>query len=410
MPRLRPLPLRLIDEHWTDRVPAPAAETLSPAERQAHVAANPLSYLGVTRALDEGSDDPATVAGTLTASRDHLDVLLDRGAFGPVRRPAVYLYRLTIGDHAQTGIVAGLPIEAYDRGEVAIHEQVKTVRAGYLADHREAVRVESSPISVAHPPDRDLASQVDHLATEAEPVVDFTADDGLRQTVWAVDDAAGAELLDRLADHRLYLIDGHHRAAAASIGAERSAGRDGDILTVVFAADRLHNSAFHRSLNGVDVEALITTIGRRYPIRPATSADDLADRRPGELALVAGGTPLVVTVASDGVGLAEDDRAGVDGLGGLDGLDPVLLQRRILEPLLGIDETVPTPRLTYRIGDGDRADIETLDVADDAAVWVMRPVPVATILTTADAGRVMPPKSTCFLPKVRSGVFLRHLP
>lgn len=411
MAELRPVPLRLVSAGWTDRVPAPAAETLTPAQRQRYVDDHPFSYLGVTRALDdERSPDPDDVDGALAASRASLDELLDAEAFSDVGPPRLHLYRLASGGRAQIGIVGVVPVAAHDRGDIRIHERVKGARARYLAEHRLTVGVESSPIALAHRPDPAIDDLVAAAIDEADPALDFVASDGLHQQVWPVDASLGGELVAALAHHYLYLIDGHHRAAAASLA--RSAGdggdgTDGSLLAMVVSTDQLHNAAFHRCLATADPGELLANVGDALPARPASDLDDVVARGAGELALLADDQWYVVTTGGPdppgGGGRSSEDPSL------LAGLDAPLLQSRVLEPLLGIDETVPTASLTYRIGDGDRADLARLGRSGCPVVWAMRPVPVDTVLAVSDAGGVMPPKSTCFLPKVRSGLFLRHL-
>jgi uncharacterized protein (DUF1015 family) len=403
--RLEPVAARLISPEWVQRVPSPAHDSLSPEARRRHVALNPDSYLTVTRAPDDlPTGTRWDLREVLASSQASLDRLLDAGAFGELGAPALYLYRLTLGDHSQTGIVGLVATEDYDRGVIRVHERHVDARAQLLADHLAALQVQSSPIALAHRPHGTVTAVVSQATASTAPLLDFRSSDGLRQQLWLLEDrAAAGRLRDALADVPLYLIDGHHRAAAMSRyrAASGSPGAEW-MLGALFADDQLQNQAFHRHLHGIDLARLLAELGRRYVVRHVAPVSDVAGRRPDELALLAGSRWHLLRLPYPA------RPASARAL--LNLLDPTRLQHHVLGPLLGIDGSAgPGANLTYLPGLGDEADLVRLAGAGRDGVWVMRPVPVATLLAVADAGLVMPPKSTYFVPKVRAGVFLRHL-
>ncbi|MDH3681775.1 MAG: DUF1015 domain-containing protein, partial [Acidimicrobiia bacterium] len=373
--------------------------------RRRYLAKHPDSYLSVTRAPeDQPPGEQWNAAEELSASRAALHALVDAGAFSPMGPPRLYLYRLSMPGHSQVGIVGGIAIDDYDSGLVRVHEQVRTGRVEHLTTQLDGLGVQSSPIALAHRDAQEITSVVERLL-DATPAVVIADDSGLSQQVWAVDDDAAGLLCAALADQALYLVDGHHRAAAASLHFAHSRPGNGAVmLGATFPANQLRTEAFHRVLTDVDSGELLERLRTRCTVRPAASVDAVVARSPHELALLTGGRWWLV-----GLALAGEATTTV---GPLDRLDPVRLQQHVLAPLLDIEPSSASDVLDYRPGLGDRDDVAAIEAAMSdrrCAIWVMRPVPVDALIDISDAGLVMPPKSTCFVPKVRSGVFLRSL-
>lgn len=404
MTNLIPTSLRLVHPDWAARVPAPAHDSLTAVQRRRYIEENPDSYLLVTRAPEDVADGQDwDVARAVAASRGSLARLLERGAFREPGPAAFYLYRLSNSAHTQVGIVCGVDVDDYDQGRVKIHEQIREARSEHLATHLEGLRVQSSPIALAHRPNETIADLIASRMAARPPDVDFTASDGLHQQVWTIDDESGIEAIrGELAGVDLYLIDGHHRAAAASAHRKRSQhGGAESMLCAVFSSTDIRNEAFHRCLLAVDPDAHLEQLQSTFAVREAPTVDAVLARGADELALRMQGRWLLVTVPGGG---ADHSPTTL-----LKNLDPVRLQEQILGPFLSIDSSSPSSTLLYRHGMADRADLEVLSSAVEPAVWVMRPVPITTLMAASDAGLIMPPKSTYFLPKVRSGVFLRSL-
>ncbi len=402
MADLAPVPVRLVAPGWERRVPAPAHDALDPAARRRYLDEHPDSYLTVTRSPDDLEPGEVWNADeALAASRAALQGLLDRQAFTAPRAPALYLYRLTEGGHRQLGIVGGVSVDDYDDGAVRIHERVKPERAGHLADQLGELRVQSSPITLAHRPCGQVTDTIATVAEVEAPILDVTSADGLQQEVWRVDDPdVISRIRSTLVDETFYLIDGHHRAAAASTyRAARDAGHVRSphlMLCAVFPTDELKIEAFHRWLPRVDPGWLLAELRAVTAVRIADGVDAVLHRDDDELALWAAGGWHLVTAppAADGP---------------IDGLDTVRLDRRILAPLIGIDQSNPGDDLAHLHGMADRADLQRVESVPTGVVWAMRPVRMDALLAVSDAGLTMPPKSTYFVPKVRSGVFLRSL-
>jgi len=415
--RIEPTIARLIRPGWARRVPSPAHDLLAPDDRRRYVAGNPDSFLTVTRGPEDVA--PGEVwdsARAVAESRRSLERLLVAGAWtDPPPRPALFLYRLSmeggaVGEpHAQVGIVGNLSVDDYEQGVIRVHEQVHEHRTRHLADHLAGLRIQSSPVALAHRADPALSALVAGITAGRAPELDFTSPDGLRQQIWRVDEP---ELIrsvqDALAAMPLYVIDGHHRSAAAA--AHRRTHPESEaahwLFGAVFAADELRNEPFHRVVHGIDPDELVALVGRSFPVWAVAPHDvtaEVAGRRPEEVALLTGGRWYLVDL-----GPLPDAGEGSDGADVLAGLDVVRLEERVLRPLLGITTASPAGRISYRVADASHGGLEVWRTDADEALWLMRPVPMEAVLDAADAGVAMPPKSTFFQPKARSGVFLRE--
>lgn len=400
MTAVRPLRLRIVQPSWAERVSSPAHDALTPADRRAHLAFNPDSYMAVTRGLEDVDPSESLDADALLhQGRAALDRLRQNGAFSAERGDEFYVYRLTEGSTALTGIIAGVSVADYSAGRVRIHEHVKANRAIHLANHLDVVGVQSSPIALAHMPNEAIAAAIGRAILD-DPILRFTLPDGLEQTVWAVTEPSDHEQLRTvLDDDPLYLIDGHHRAAAAAtFRAAAGPGMADWMLSAIFSTDELDNAPHHRVLQpagGVD-EAL-RVIGRHLRLRRC-SFDEVDQRRDDEIALYSRGQWLCVQLPRNG---------GTDAASVLADLDPSRFQTQALGPLFRIDPEGDDPALSYLAGRRTRSELESVVDDQQGLLAMMRQVPVSALVAAADAGLVMPPKSTYFEPKVRSGVFLR---
>ncbi|MGI9602438.1 MAG: DUF1015 family protein [Acidimicrobiales bacterium] len=392
---LRPAQLRLVEPDFVDRVPAPAYDSLAAGGRRDLLADNPDSYLAVTQSQE---DEPTLSAeAVLARSRVALDRLRSLGAFGSVQEPRLLLYRLEVEGHQQTAIVAELSVDAIRHRRLRPHEQVFPGRARILADHLHVVGAQSSPIAVAHPSFPALDELVASVTDNDPPLRDFVAPDGLRQSVWAFPHPEALAALDGVP---LYLLDGHHRAAAALDHADRYGLGPDDagswLLAALFPADSLRIVGFDRRV-----------------LDPRFTAEQTLDLIAEHARLTEVDEPFRPTVAAEvGVYLAGRwYRATLPDVGqnAIVGLAPVLLQSQILGPVFGIVDPQHDHRLEHL--PGTRPAVEAAAETDDegGVLFTIAPIRADELMAVADDGLVLPPKSTFITPKVRSGIFLREL-
>jgi len=357
--------------------------------------------MAVTRGLEDV--EPGEVASAedlLHQGRAALDRLRQSGAFCAERGDDFYVYRLAEQSTSITGIVAGVSVDDYNAGRVRIHEHVKANRAIHLANHLDVVGVQSSPIAMAHRPNPVIADIIAR-AVGSEPLLQFALPDGLEQTVWAIPQGPDHEAMRSALDNDpLYLIDGHHRAAAAATFRTAAGPGMADwMLSAIFSTDELENAPHHRVLSPKGgVEETLRIIGRRLRVRRC-SVTEIDDRSPSEIALYGAGQWYCLDLPHAG---------GSDAAALLADLDPSRFQAQVLTPLFRIDPEGDDPALSYLAGQREVSELQNVVDEQQGLLAIMRQVPVTALVAAADAKLVMPPKSTYFEPKVRSGVFLRE--
>lgn len=380
---LSPFPVRLVRQDHAADVVSPPYDALTSEQRVAHLAAHPRSYLRVTRSpIDHPDDSPEELA---RASRAALEQLLAHGMF-ETPRTGLVLYELQQGGHRQIGIVG--EIDAHDTDQIRPHEQTRSDRARQMAEHLDIVGAWSSPVALTHRSDPSLDALVGEL-TAGSPDLELVGHHGSDHRLWVIDDAAGiAALRERFGSSVVYVIDGHHRLAAA-----RASTRRPRLLVVAFPHDQVQVKAFNRVVSSVAPDDVLRELG---PLTPVPAGAEPEHVEPG--------TAVVLT--TDGAFRFALPRLRVVDLG--DELDVSRLQRGVFEPLLGIDDPRSDPRLDHVPAAAGPALLRSM-ITPDALGFVLHPMELADLLAVADAGVDMPPKSTSFEPKARSGLFVRLL-
>lgn len=390
--------LRPVAEHAAE-VAARPYDVVSFDEAREQAAGRPWSFLHVSRAeIDappgtdpHAADVYARAAAALTRMRRERVLIEDE-------TPAYYVYRITAGDHRQTGVAAAASIAAYRANRLRRHELTRPDKESDRARQIAAVRAQTGPVLVAHPDDPPLDGLLSAVAA-GSPVADALTVDGARHQVWRVDDREiGAALGARLnAMPALYIADGHHRsAAAARVAEEMGAADDGRVLIVSFPVDQLRILDYNRvvrDLNGLTVDALLARIGHACTIRPAE--EPVRPDAPGRFGMFVDGHWFALAVRTP----PSPDAPPVERL------DVSLLQDRILAPVLGIGDPRTDPRIDFIGGGRGLGALETAVRAGGFAVaFSLFPTRFADIVAVADAGQTMPPKSTWFEPKLADGL------
>ncbi|MFO7534895.1 MAG: DUF1015 family protein [Kiritimatiellia bacterium] len=398
-PALRPAPDRAA------RVAALPYDVVSTAEASAEAHGNPDCFFHVSRPeidLPAGADPHSPAA--YAAARQALDRLRASGALAQDAEPALFIYRQVMGAHVQRGVAACL--EAADYGSlIKTHEKTRPDKEDDRARHIESLEAQTGLVFLLY---RDQAA-IDRLVaqTEAEkPLYDLTAGDGIRHMVWKVRDSATLARAFQAVPH-CYIADGHHRAAAAARHAQRRkaanpahTGREeyNRFLGVLFPASQLQVLPYNRivkDLNGLSPTAFLAAVQAQFSVTPAAPP---SPPEPGQCSFYLGGSWY---------GLRLAPAAGADALASL---DVSVLQDRLLAPVLGVADPRTSTRIEF-IG-GIRGPGELMKCVDDgraAVAFSLHPVTVEQLMAVSDAGQTMPPKSTWFEPKLRSGLLLHTL-
>lgn len=375
-------------------------DVMSSEEARALAAGNPLSFLHVSKPeidLPAGSD--VYSAQVYAKGAENLQRLIAQGALGRQPQPAYYLYRQVMGRHTQVGIVAAASCEEYLANTIRKHEFTRPDKEDDRVRHIEALNAQTGPVFLTYLANAAIdAFVVRRIA--APPVVDFTAADGVRHSSWTVADAAGIEFIERAfaAIAHLYIADGHHRSAAAGrvYRARGGAGASAHFLTVTFPHDQMQILPYNRvlkDLNGQTPEALLRGLADVFDVAPGAAA---VPARKHEQALYLAGQWYGLKVKPAYAAPADP----------IEDLDVSILQRCVLAPLFGIDDPRTSQRISFVGGIRGTVELEKLvDGGEYACAFSLYPTGIEDLMRIADAGGVMPPKSTWFEPKLRDGMY-----
>lgn len=390
---LRPVAERAID------VVAPPYDVLSSAEARVRVSGRPWSFLHISRPeidLPETTDPHA--AEVYARAATNLQEMLRQGVLVRDDVPCYYIYRMIMGEHSQTGLVAAASVADYDSNRIRKHEFTRPDKEDDRVRQIEALSAQTGPVLLAY----KSQQQVDAMlmsAAEGVADVDLVADGGIRHLLWVVRDDALIEQITAAFDamDALYIADGHHRSAAASrVAASRQgdAGTDG-FLAVVFPHRQMQILDYNRTvrdLAGMTPEALLARISESFSASPAAIAVQPED--PGIFGLYLAGQWYRLTIRPD---LIPGDPVGR--------LDVSLLADNLLAPLLGIEDPRRDTRIDFVGGIRGLGELERrVDSGEMAAAFSMYPTRMEDLMAVADAGEVMPPKSTWFEPKLADGL------
>ena len=376
-------------------------DVVDTAEARALAAGNPASFLHVSRPeidMPEGTDCASPEA--YAQAKKALDGLRASGALVQDPEPKFYAYRQVMGNHAQTGIVATFDAKDYLAGVLKQHEKTRKDKEDDRTRHIEILKAHTGPAFLTYKDDPAIDAIVAEACAGA-PLYDFVAPDGIRHTVWEIaygHECRADELVELFARiPAAYIADGHHRSAAASRYAKENdfAGETRWYLAVAFPASQLKILPYNRlvaDLNGLTADQLLAKA------RDVFTVTEVADGMP------AAGRHARMFLAGKWYDLAWEVPAGTDVVSSL---DVSVLQDRFLAPVLGIDDPRTSPRISFMGGVRPLDELKgRVESGRDAVAFSMYPVTVGEMMDIADAGAVMPPKSTWFEPKLRSGLFV----
>ncbi len=390
---LRPAPGRAAD------VLAPPYDVLSSAEAREGAKGKPWSFLHVSKAeidLDPAIDpyDRAVYA----KAAENLKCMSDAGVLMRDDRPCYYVYRLTWRGHVQTGLAAVASLADYATNRIRKHEHTTPAKEDDRVRQIEAVNAQTGPVMMGYP----AAPQIDAMLAAAASgacEVDMTADDGVRHQLWVVADADKIAELTRAFDAlpAVYIADGHHRSAAAARVAQARGG-DGAhsyFLAVLFPDHEMTILDYNRvlkDLNGRTPEALLAALRQSYAVTP--SDQPVRPAAAGELGMYLAGRWYRLRLTA-----AYDSR---DPIGRL----PItLLTRNVIEPLFGVTDPRTDKRIDFVGGGRGLSELERRVASGEMAVaFALYPTQMSDLMAVADAGGIMPPKSTWFEPKLADGL------
>jgi uncharacterized protein (DUF1015 family) len=391
---LRPAPGRAAE------VLAPPYDVLSSAEARERAKGKPWSFLHVSKAeIDlDPSIDPYDRAVYAKAA-ENLKRMIATGILQRDDQPCYYVYRLTRRSRTQTGLAAVASIEAYANNRIRKHEYTTPAKEDDRVRQIEAVNAQTGPVMLAY----SSAPELDQLlagAAAGKAAVDVTADDGVRHELWVVDDAATIAALTRTVDAlpALYIADGHHRSAAALRVAKARGWPDSYFLAVLFPQAEMTILDYNRvlrDLNGRSPAELLADIAARYAVEP--SDEPVYPGSAGEVGMFLAGRWYRLRLHPEIAATQQTDAVGR--------LPVTLLHRNIIEPVLGVSDPRTDRRIDFVGGGRGLSELERLVSSGKMAVaFALYPTQMRDLMAVADAGAIMPPKSTWFEPKLADGM------
>jgi uncharacterized protein (DUF1015 family) len=393
---LRPVP------NAAAAVAAVPYDVVTTDEARALADGNPLSFLHVSRAeidLPPGTD-PYSDAVYERATENFND-LRSRAPLVEEDVPTFYVYELQMGGHVQTGIAACFSIDEYDNDLIKKHEKTRPDKEDDRTRHMLAISAQTGPVFLTYAASPAVDSVIARTTTGA-PLFDFVAPDDIRHRIWTIAAADHAAIVQGFAAiPALYIADGHHRAASAARArralSKRGPGEHDRVMAVAFPDNQMHILPYNRvvkDLHGLSASAFLAALRERASV--------------GELATDAPTHRGHVSMYLDGRWYSLDLRGHVHG-SGASSLDVSVLQDVVLDPILGIKDVRTDKRIDFVGGIRGTSELQRLvDSGKWAAAFSLHPVTVADLMSIADAGGIMPPKSTWFEPKLRDGL-LSHL-
>jgi len=397
---LRPSPSNV------DRVSAVPYDVVNAEEARAMAAGNPLSFLHISRA--EIDLPPATDPYSDAVYNKALENFTNLRQAAPLvveDVPAVYFYRLKMGNHSQTGLAACYSVGEYDIDLIKKHEKTRRDKEDDRTRHISTLRAQTGPVFLTYRASKAIDAVADTV-TGGAPLFDFESADQVRHTVWKVTGADLAAVVKAFGELPcVYIADGHHRAASAGRTrkylAEKSPNTDNSeanwMLAVAFPDNQTQILPYNRvvkDLAGKTPEAFLAELKTRVKVADGTPNPT----KKGEVGMYLAGSWYTLSLEA---------AAGATDVGST--LDVSLLQDQVLSPLLGVGDPRTDKRIDFVGGIRGTAELEKLVNGRKAAVaFSMFPVGVNDLIRIADAGEIMPPKSTWFEPKLRDGL-LTHL-
>lgn len=390
-------------EGLASRVACPPYDVLDTEEARRLALGNPMCFLRISRPEIQGpaswaADGPERYEQARTTFKE----FLSRGWLVRDPAPSLYLYRQVQGQHMQTGIVALCSVKEYDAGVIRKHEHTRTAPETDRTRHMEAIGAQPGPVFLAFRDDPKIAAALASIPSQSAPFIDYSDPDGVRHRVWRVPESSPIPELFRGVD-AAYIADGHHRAAAAS-RVSRKRRTEGAVepfdgfLCVLFPASELHICPYHRcvsDLNGRTPEAFLQEVANNFEVTEEKEPDPPA---PGEMVLWLGRKSYRLRWPT----LSRKDLTAA--------LDVSVLQDRLLAPILGIQDPRSDVRISFVGGLNGAAEVRRRVETGRAVIgFVLAPVGIGDLMAIADLAHVMPPKSTWFEPKLRSGLLIHVL-
>ena len=392
---------------FAKEVVAPPYDVLNSAEAREQAEGRPWSFLHISKPeidLPEGTD-PFDEA-VYSKGADNLARMIKEEILVQDPEPCYYVYRLIMGDHEQTGLVAVASVQDYDSNRIRKHEFTRPAKENDRVKQIDALNTQTGPVFLAYRNDAQVDDIICGVVAET-PDCDLTASGGVQHSLWKISDHSINQKLTGLFDAMecLYIADGHHRSAAASrVATLRSKNNENHtgnedynyFLSVIFPDNQMHILDYNRvvcDLNGLEKNAFLKQVSECFQVEESDQA--VRPSKAGEFGLYIEGQWYRLNISPD---LIPDDDPVAR-------LDVSLLADHLIEPVLGISDPRTDSRIDFVGGIRGLKELEKrVDSGEMAVAFSMFPTSMADLMSVADANSVMPPKSTWFEPKLADGL------
>lgn len=410
MANIRPFKAIRPDKEYADKIAALPYDVYSREEAKEAVKGKDDTFLRIDRAETNFDYDIDLYSDKVYAKANELlQEMIKDGRFIKDNKPYYYVYELTMEGRVQTGIVAASSVDDYVNEVIKKHENTRAEKEADRINHVNICSAQTGPIFLAYR-DREAIDEVVHRVKKGDAVYDFVADDGVRHRVFLIDDEDDIATIQGEFNKTdsIYIADGHHRAASAvKVGLrkrEENPGYTGEeefnfFLSVLFPESELKILPYNRvvkDLKGMSKDEFFTELSKVYDIKEVEAAYQPEEK--GYVGMFIEGSWYELKIHDE---LKCDDP--------VEGLDVSLLQNHVLNPILGIEDPRTDSRIAFVGGIRGLGELERRVNTDMKVAFSMYPTSIGELFDVADAGLLMPPKSTWFEPKLRSGIFIHRL-
>ena len=412
MATVRPFTAIRPEKKYADKVISLPYDVMNRQEASDMAEGNPYSFLHICRSeIDLPEQENPYDRSVYEKARDNIEKYLREGVFREEEKPALYVYRQIMDGRVQTGIVGCVSVDEYQNNIIKKHEFTRVEKEQDRINHFDVCDADTEPVFLTYRDDKRIRTIVEGFAAGNEPEYDITAEDGIRHILWVIDDDKIVNSITELFSEipALYIADGHHRSASAcKVGMKRreeNPGYTGNeefnfFMAAIFPDNDLKIFDYNRvvkDLNGNSAEEFIKKIEAAGFEVENKGADTYRPEKKHVFSMYLEGNWYKLTAKDE---IIPDHVT--------DSLDVAVLQNNVLSPILGIEDPRTDKRIDF-VGGRGLEELKKRAESDMKVAFAVYPVDVKDLLEVADAGLVMPPKSTWFEPKLGSGLFIHSL-
>ena len=398
---------------YASKIASPPYDVINSKEARKYVKNNPISFLHVVKPEIDLPENTDLYSDTVyQKGKENLNMLIEKGYLKRDENPSFYIYRQKMGNHVQTGVVAAASCEEYKKNIIKKHELTREDKEIDRAKHIETLNANTGPVFLTYRAKKQIDDIIEKL-TDRKPEYDFTSEDGIQHTLFVISDPDEVSLIiDNFKEiSTLYIADGHHRSAAAVRVMEKMKKADKKyspekeynyFLSVIFPHNQMYVMDYNRvvkDLNGNSEAEFLEKLSKIFQISEFSENRPYKPERKGEFGMYLDDKWYRLIIKNEYI---TDDP--------VESLDVSILQNNVLSPILGIENPRKDKRIDFIGGIRGLGELERLVNSKEYKVaFALYPTSLDDLLSVADAGKIMPPKSTWFEPKLRSGLVIHEL-